>query len=343
MSQNSDSKEVEEDKPTTCVIDNGSGTIKAGFAGKDVPEAVFPSVVGRPKQQEANVKDVYVSDEAVTKREILQLQYPIERGVVTNWDDMEKLWHHTFRKFNLKIGYVKKNVLCIAPEEYNVLLTEIPLNPKENREKMIEIMFEKFNIPNVYIAVQAILSLYVNGKTSEKQYYENEVVRDIKEKLSYVALDYSEEMKTTEASSKLEQSYTLPDGHAITVGAERFQCAEVLFKPNFIGLDQDGIHTLINQCIMKCSIDFRKDNLYNGIVISGGNTLFNGIAERMEKEIRVLAPANKTVKIIAPPERKYSAWNGGSILSSLSTFENMLISALEYNETGLSILQRKFP
>lgn len=371
------------DDALPVVIDNGSGMVKAGVAGEDAPSHVFPSIIGRPKHAGIMVgmeqKDCYVGKEAQAKRGVLQLSYPIAHGIITNWDDMEKVWQHTFI-----------NELRLTPEEHPVLLTEAPLNPKSNREKMLDVMFQRFLCPAAYVSIQAVLSLYSSGRTTGivmdsgdgvshtvpiyegyalphavmrldlagrdltefmmkllqhrghafSTSAEKEIVRDIKEQLCYVAIDYPEECHKADASDSLERPYELPDGNVLVVGQERFECPEALFQPSFLGREAKGIHYTTFDSIMKCDVDIRRE-LYANVVLSGGTTMYEGIGDRMTKELTKLVPSSMAIKVIAPPERKYSVWIGGSILCSLSTFSTMWVTREEYDETGPTVVHRK--
>ncbi|KAF7312736.1 hypothetical protein MIND_00288600 [Mycena indigotica] len=369
----------------TIVLDNGSAMSKAGFAGDDAPQAVFPSIVGRPRERgvmiEFGNKDSYIGDYAQAKRGVLSLCWPIERGEVTIWDDMEKIWRHTFSV-----------ELRVSPEEFPVLLADAPLNSKSSREKMATSMFETFSVPAFFVKTHAALSLYASGRTTgvvmdsgdgvshvvpiyegfslphavqrldvggrnvtsalvkglgERGHKivtpaEHEIVHDMKARFCYVAHDFDDELRNWPESSKsgLEISYELPDGQVLTRGNERFRAPEALFRPSLLGLESAGIQTKIHDSLMRCDPDIRGD-LYDNIVLSGGNTMFPGMESRLQKEIAALAPPGMKVRVVAPPDRKYSVWIGGSIFASLSTFQDIWVSKQEYDETGPGIVHRK--
>lgn len=370
------------------VLDNGSGTIRAGFAGEDLPKSYFPSFVGRPKHPRvlagALEGDLFIGPRAQELRGLLKIRYPLEHGIVTDWKDMERIWQ-----------YVYTDELKTLSEEHPVLLTEAPLNPRTNRETAAQILFETFNVPALYTSIQAVLSLYASGRTTglvldagdgvshavpvyegfampssirridvagrdvteylqlllRKAGYvfhtsaEKEIVRQIKEKTSYVAADPRKEEKEwlNAAHSRKEGKwidYVLPDGKRLKVGQERFRAPEILFDPEIIGLEYAGVHQIVIDAINRTDLDLRK-NLFANIVLSGGATLTKAFPDRLLHELQNLAVKETRIKIFAPPERKYSTWIGGSILAGLSTFRKMWVSIDDWHENP-ELIHTKF-
>jgi actin-related protein 2 len=315
------------------VCDNGTGFVKCGYAGSNFPAHIFPSLVGRPIIRAANriedieVKDLMVGDEASKLRAMLEVNYPMENGMVKNWEDMCHVWDYTF-------GPEKLN---IDPNNCKILLTEPPMNPTRNREKMIEVMFEKYGFDSAYIAIQAVLTLYAqglltgvvvdsgDGVTHICPVYEGfalphltrrldiagrdvtrylikllllrgyafnhtadfETVRLMKEKLCYVGYDIATEQKLAQETTFLVEPYTLPDGRVIKVGGERFEASEALFQPHLINVEGQGIAELVFNAIQTADMDMRPD-LYRHIVLSGGSTMYPGLPSRLEREIKQL-------------------------------------------------------
>ena len=145
------------DKPP-IVCDNGTGFVKCGFAGDNFPSHIFPSIIGRPvlRAEESvadiQLKDIMVGDEVTKARDMLETSYPITNGIVKNWEDMTHLYDYTFNE-RLKID----------PKEHKIMLTEAAMNPKKNREQLVETMFETYGFQGVHCSIQAVLTLYAQG------------------------------------------------------------------------------------------------------------------------------------------------------------------------------------
>ncbi|KAL7271037.1 Centractin [Rhizina undulata] len=381
------------------VIDNGSGSIKAGFAGEDLPKCFFPSFVGRPKHTRvlagALEGDVFIGARAQDLRGLLKIKYPLEHGIVTDWDDMERIWQYIYsEELKTLSEEVSVDIWFLSVSEvirHPVLLTEAPLNPRTNRDTAAQIFFETFNVPALFTSIQAVLSLYASGRTTGivldsgdgvshavpvyegfampsairridvagRDVTENlqvllrkagavfhtsaekEVVRSIKEKTCYIALDPKKEEKEWAGggAGKVEE-YKLPDGHVLKLGSERFRAPEILFDPEIIGLEYPGIHQIVVDAVNRTDMDLRK-SLFGNIVLSGGSTLTRGFGDRLLSEVRRLAVKDMKIKIFAPPERKYSTWIGGSILAGLSTFRKMWVSIDDWHENP-EIIHTKF-
>ncbi|XP_004474416.1 actin-related protein T1 [Dasypus novemcinctus] len=363
------------------IFDNGSGLCKAGLSGEIGPRHVISSVVGHLKlnmpSAEANEKKHFVGDAAVYKYDSLNLHYPVERGLITGWDDMEKLWKHLFE---WELG--------VKPNHYPVLMTEPSLNPRENREKTAEIMFETFNVPAFYLTNHAVVALYASAcvtglvvdsgdgitctvpifegyalphavtklslagrditehltqllLASGRNYpcmFDKILVDDIKEKLCYVAFEPEKELG--KRPEEILREYKLPDGNVIHIGEQLYQAPEVLFSPDQLGIHNPGLSKMVSTTIMKCDTDIHT-TLFAEIVLSGGTTLFPGFEERLMKELELLAAKGIPIRITAPPDRCFSTWIGASIVTSLSSFKQMWITSADFNEFGKSVVQRK--
>ncbi|TWW68265.1 Actin-57B Precursor [Takifugu flavidus] len=271
-------------------------------------------------------RETYIGHEAQHMRGVLALKHPIKNGIIQNWDEMEKIWHHAFLQMR------------VDPEDHPVLLTEAAMNPLENRRRMVEIMFECFNVPFTYVAMQALLQ---EQGVCMRTTAEVEIVREMKEKCCRVALNYEAEL-CAGGSSCREMHFTMPDGQIVTVNTERFRAPEILFKPELIGRDHCGIHESLFKSILSSDIDLRRSLLQN-IVLSGGNTLLSGFPERLQAEIQGLLPPDtgECVHVISPVDRDFSVWSGGAMLANLQSFNLAWISLEEYEEHGPHIVHRK--
>lgn len=381
----------------TIVCDNGTGFVKCGYAGDNFPTSVFPAMVGRPIMRyeegvgDIELKDIMVGDEAAAARASLEINYPVSHGQVRSWEDMIHLWDYTFNE-----------KLQIDPTECQIMLTEPPMNPIRNRELMIENMFEKYGFQRMYVAIQAVLTLYAqglltgvvvdsgDGVTHVVPVYEGyslshlvkrldlagrdithylikllllrgyvfnrsadfETVRHIKEKFCYVGYDLELEKKLALETTTLVESYTLPDGREIRIGAERFEAPEALFKPLLADKEGFGIHELIFETINAADIDTRAE-FYKHIVLSGGTTMYPGLPSRLEKEIkelylkRVLKGDESRLgkfklKIEDPPRRKHMVFLGGAVLADImKDKESFWVTKKEYEEHGMQYCIKK--
>jgi actin-related protein 2 len=315
---------------TPVVLDLGTGYLKVGMANRQIPDFVIQNVVGRPilrsdeSFSKAKLKDIMVCDETYPVRQYLDLQLPVEHGVVKNWDDE-----------TLVMDYVIKNKLKIDPKDHPILITEAPLNPKENRKKMLEVFMEQFGFQQLQVAPQALLVLYAqglmtgvvvdsgDGVTHIMPIAENyilshlvgrmdvsgrdvteqlvklltlrgysfhktsdfDVVRQIKEKLCFVSADIELDRRIANETTTYVVPYELNDGRIVKVSGERFEAPEILFQPDLIGLECKGLSDLLFDTIMKADINLRRD-LFASVVVSGGTTMFPGLSTRLQNDLR---------------------------------------------------------
>eukprot|EP00301_Raphidiophrys_heterophryoidea_P024582 c8031_g1_i1.p1 GENE.c8031_g1_i1~~c8031_g1_i1.p1 ORF type:complete len:413 (-),score=104.44 c8031_g1_i1:228-1409(-) len=374
------------------VIDWGSGSIKAGIAGETEPKAVFPSFVGRKKHQQtlseaalfrgvgrgAGVQrtrketDLLVGTQAMQMRGILKLEYLMDHGIITNWDDTKELFAHIF-----------SSQLKVNAEEHPILFSEAIHTPVKQRQKIAEILFERFHVPALCFSLQSVLALYASRKTSglvldcgegitqtvpvyegfpildaanrsniagrdvtnylqlllRKGGYsfhtsaESEIVREIKEKACYVSKNPTKEEESWQLGDDGMYEYTLPDENKVRLRAERFRAPEILFRPSILGTEYQGVHEMVLSSVAQSDMEMRK-MLLSDINLCGGTTKMLGFGERLMAEVGRRSPRDTKVRVYCAPERHKATWIGGSILASLVTFKDMVTTRKEYEEEG---------
>lgn len=363
------------------VIDNGSGIIKAGFAGEDTPKFRFCNYIGFPKHVRVMAGglegDVFIGPKAEEHRGLLSIKYPMEHGIVRDWRSMEQVWHYLYSKEQLHTN----------PEDHPVLLTEAPLNPTANRMQAVEFFFETLNVPALYISMQAVLSLYATGRTTG-------VVLDSGDGVTHSVPVY-EGFSLTHSISRSDiagrditaylQTLLRKEGHVFKTTSEFEVVKSIKESACFISqnpnkeeqivaskggdyvLPDGSIITIGKARFRSPELLFhphligeetegihtvlgnaiRKSDLdirkilYTNIVLSGGSTLFKGFGDRLLTEMRDHSPKDIKIRISAPSERMFSTWMGGSILASLEAFKRIWITKKEYSEEGQKVVERK--
>jgi actin-related protein 2 len=321
------------DAKAPIVCDNGTGFVKVGFAKDNFPRHIFPSMIGRPLmryeeefQTDVKLKDIMVGDECAQYRSMLETSYPIENGIVKDWDGIKHIWDYTFNER-----------LQVDPSEHKILLTEPPKNPLRNQEQMLQFMFETYNTQAAKVSIQAMLVLYAqglysgvvldsgDGVTHAVPVYDGytpdnlisrlnvagrhmtaylikllqvrgyafnrsadfDTVRQIKEKFCYVGYDLDVERQLALETTCLVSKYTLPDGKTvIKMDRERYEAPELLFQPHLGGGCDDDGVDKMIFNMINRANQDIRSKLYQHIVLSGGSTMYPGLPSRLEKEIR---------------------------------------------------------
>jgi actin beta/gamma 1 len=357
------------------VLDIGSQTIKCGFSRDASPRASIPTIVGRRPAQKPS-DPLFPAEEAFAQEGLVIRQSPVERSLITNWNHLEVLLRHVFSK-----------TLASESSEFPLVVTS-HLYPQMNREKMTQIIFEKFNVPSFYIVEQATVALYASDlstgivltsghgachtvpvfeghtlgfamqHTDIAGYDISNYVRKLLGESGGVAEPYSkamnqdiENIKKMACVSSLEPSanqlthaeipYILYDGSIVKdIGPILRRCAEPFFNPQIIDIETESIQQSIATSAIKCHPDIRSDLLAN-IVLAGGNTLFQGLAERLETELKSVLHPSASFRVHAPSDRLHSSWKGAAKLANRPEFPSIAISKEEYEEYGPDISRLK--
>ncbi|XP_074831768.1 actin-related protein T2-like [Carettochelys insculpta] len=323
-------------------------------------------------------KMFHVGEEAQHKRDMLSLKHPIERGMVISYDDMEKIWKHIYEhelglkafdrpvlmtETSLNPAEDRKKLIQLMFEWFKVPAFYLSVQAILTLYASARIaglvidsgygvtqtvpVYEGYYLPHAVcrlnIAGRDITEfltklLVERGHRFESLAGRKDIIEDIKEKLCYVAPDPHEVL--ARRPEEVLKEYKLPDGNLVSIGSPLFQAPEILFASGSAGNDAPGLHRMIAQSVTKCDATIH-NILYGNMVLSGGSSLFHGLDERIFKGLEHQVPKGVPIKIIAPTDRWFSTWIGASVITSLSSFKQMWITAADYKDFGPNIVQRR--
>lgn len=359
----------------TLIFDIGSYNSRVGFAGNEEPAAIFPTVVGRRKFQNAlagiSEDRIMVGYDASPERGVTELVEPVQHGLVTDFGAWSSIVRHAV---DVKLG--------VDVRDFFTIFSAPIRSPHANEQKMAEILFEEFQVKGAAGVLAPTLSLIaakretglvvdlghgqaqivpiIQGSWIEEASVRSEVagqslntamsrilteqspgffdpkharnysIDTLKKTCAYVALDYEAEMEEMNVSDTKAIDFEFNDGSCLTLRSERIRAAECLFRPSYLGSEQEALHKLIYRAVLRCPMDTRKELLSN-IVITGGTSMLHGLIPRLEKELSALALSK--VRLVAGNDRANYTWTGASRAASLL---HTIMTKQQYEEHGAS-------
>lgn len=321
-----------------------------------------------------------IGEKAFKKRGLLNTKRPIQKRKIVDFESMERIWHHSLFNI-LKVDSSENSVLLTESCEYtdtcrrkiaeiffeffnspSIYLGNqgmlglfstgstrgVVLDSGEGGSHVIPIYegyISPYSIDKIDVSGNDITShLYelLNKKgLTFSQHYDFDLIKDIKESKCFVSLNYEKELKEfIENANTKEVVYELPDKQKVNFGKELIEAPEIIFNPDKIGKKPFGMGELIYKSYFSIDTEIRKA-LFSNIVLVGGNTLFNNLPERICLNIKSFGGNSVDFKIVAPAERKYAPWIGGSVLACMTPFEGMWVTKKEYEEYGSNIMNLK--
>ncbi|XP_067878799.1 actin-like [Heterodontus francisci] len=325
------------------VMDNGRGCTKAGFVGEESPRALVDAPLGPGAADWSALEKLWHH----VLRHALRLD-PRQHGVLLAEPPLTPKVHRErwaeilFEGFGVPAFYTARQPLLSL---YSVGRTTGLVVEAGSAASSVSLVHEGFVLPNATYCLNLaghLLTMYLRRLLRDAGYYfgwkDTHLVKHIKEHCCYLAQDYQEEILWDERDYTAQ--YRLPDGFTITLKSQRFRCPEALFRPPLVGLQDPGLHILAFKSLQACCEEYRGRFLEN-VVVCGGTSLLPGFGQRLGAELRKLSSRGARVEVTAAPYRGISAWVGGSILASLSSFQSLWIPRQQYDEMGPYIIHRK--